>query len=151
MLDIPAELKQRGVHLAFHASLLRIHMPNDDRRFPGRQLPQIVSLGKVEELTVKHINDHHGQGPDMLFEVVYTSGDSIWLPYPEVERLEALTHYLEAQGASSVNDLPRRVNHPNKEFTLSGTRNRCCFHNVKPGNARSPEHLLGFQPSQESI
>ncbi|KIO11094.1 hypothetical protein M404DRAFT_88990, partial [Pisolithus tinctorius Marx 270] len=98
LLDIPAELKQRGVHPAFHASLLRIHVPNDDRRFPGRQLPQIVSLGKVEELTVKHINDHHGQGPDMLFEVVYTSGDSIWLPYPEVERLEALTHYLEAQG-----------------------------------------------------
>lgn len=32
-LDLPAELKQRGVHSAFHANLLRIHVPNDDQRF----------------------------------------------------------------------------------------------------------------------
>jgi hypothetical protein len=35
-LDLSAELRSRGVHDAFHASLLRPHWPNDDRRFPGR-------------------------------------------------------------------------------------------------------------------
>jgi hypothetical protein len=35
-LELPANMKQRGVHDVFHASLLRVHIPNDDRRFPGR-------------------------------------------------------------------------------------------------------------------
>jgi hypothetical protein len=35
-LNLSSELKQRGLHLSFHAHLLRIHIPNDDRRFPGR-------------------------------------------------------------------------------------------------------------------
>lgn len=34
-LELPSNLKQRGVHDVFHASLLRIHHPNDDRLFPG--------------------------------------------------------------------------------------------------------------------
>ena len=34
-LDLPARLKQRGVHPVFHSSLLRIHVPNDDHLFPG--------------------------------------------------------------------------------------------------------------------
>jgi hypothetical protein len=38
LLDLPSELKQCGLHPAFHAHLLRLHEPNDDRRFPGHQL-----------------------------------------------------------------------------------------------------------------
>ncbi|KAE9393522.1 hypothetical protein BT96DRAFT_829148 [Gymnopus androsaceus JB14] len=34
-MDIPSRLEQRGLHDAFRASLLRIHIPNDDRLFPG--------------------------------------------------------------------------------------------------------------------
>jgi len=34
-VDISARLKQRGIHDVFHASLLQIHVPNDDRLFPG--------------------------------------------------------------------------------------------------------------------
>ena len=30
LLDLPPELKQRGIHPAFHAHLLRLHEPNDD-------------------------------------------------------------------------------------------------------------------------
>jgi hypothetical protein len=30
-LDLPANMKQRGVHDVFHSSLLRVHVPNDDR------------------------------------------------------------------------------------------------------------------------
>ena len=34
-IELPDNLKQRGVHNVFHSSLLRIHIPNDDRLFPG--------------------------------------------------------------------------------------------------------------------
>lgn len=30
-VDLPASLKQHGVHNVFHASLLHVHVPNDDR------------------------------------------------------------------------------------------------------------------------
>jgi hypothetical protein len=36
-----------GVHPVFHASLLRIHVPNDDRLLPGRLGTQATDL--VEE------------------------------------------------------------------------------------------------------
>ena len=75
LLDLPAELKQHGLHPAFHANLLHIHEPNDDRRFPGRQLPQLMNIGKVEEWSVDKINDHHGKGKDTLFKLVYKTGD----------------------------------------------------------------------------
>ena len=35
LIDLPSHLKQRGIHNVFHAALLRIHVPNDDRLFPG--------------------------------------------------------------------------------------------------------------------
>ncbi|KIJ11620.1 hypothetical protein PAXINDRAFT_84247, partial [Paxillus involutus ATCC 200175] len=59
LLDLPAELKQQGIHPAFHANLLRIHKPNDNHRFPGCQLPQISDLGKLEEWSVSHVSSHH--------------------------------------------------------------------------------------------
>src|ERR1700683_670192 len=108
-LDLPSELKQRGVHPAFHASLLRIHVPNDDRRFPGREVGQISSLGNAEEWAVLNIESHHGKGTDALFEIVWKAGDRAWLPYHEIAHLEAMTQYLEAQGVNSIGGLPRKV------------------------------------------
>ncbi|KAG2756544.1 hypothetical protein P692DRAFT_201671073, partial [Suillus brevipes Sb2] len=75
LLDLPASLKQRGIHPAFHAHLLRLHVPNDDRRFPGRQIEQVSDLGRLEEWSVSRITDHHGQGANALFEVEYSTGD----------------------------------------------------------------------------
>jgi hypothetical protein len=49
-LDLPPHLKQRGVHDVFHSSLLREHIPNDDRLFPGRMdnsLPNFTFFGLV--------------------------------------------------------------------------------------------------------
>ncbi|KAF9240188.1 hypothetical protein BU15DRAFT_74107 [Melanogaster broomeanus] len=110
--DLPAELKRRGVHPSFHASLLRAHHPNDDRRFPSRQLERHVGIGDSEsagEWKVDKITDHHGKGKDTIFYLRWVSGDCAWFPYHEVAHLEALTGYLEAQGAKSVSDLPRKV------------------------------------------
>lgn len=45
-LELPSELKQRGTHAAFHASLLRIHVHNGDRCFPGHQLHHLLDFGE---------------------------------------------------------------------------------------------------------
>ncbi|KAG1850429.1 hypothetical protein F4604DRAFT_1513717, partial [Suillus subluteus] len=62
LLDLPLELKQCGLHLVFHASLLHQHVPNDDRHFPGCQLKQILNIGISEDWSVSRISDDHGQG-----------------------------------------------------------------------------------------
>jgi hypothetical protein len=108
-LDLPSELKQRGLHPSFHANLLRIHVPNDDRRFPGRQMSQITALGNSEEWAVSSVETHHGKGTGALFELIWKTGDRAWLPYHEVSHLEALNQYLESQGVSKISELPRRI------------------------------------------
>ncbi|KIJ35011.1 hypothetical protein M422DRAFT_181234, partial [Sphaerobolus stellatus SS14] len=77
-LDLLAELKSRDVHNAFHASLLRIHVPNDDRKFPGRQLDQVsaTSMGaNTKEWQVDRIISHSGAGKEAQFQLKWKSGD----------------------------------------------------------------------------
>ncbi|KZP34109.1 hypothetical protein FIBSPDRAFT_677994, partial [Athelia psychrophila] len=104
-LDLPSELKQRGIHDSFHAQLLRIHIPNDDRRFPGRQVAQLASVGNSEEWAVDKINSHRGKARDAEFEVIWKSGDSAWMPYHEVRHLAPLSNYLEAIGVDGISRL----------------------------------------------
>ena len=60
LIELPAELKRRGLHPVFHASLLRIHEPNDDRLFPGREIGQTISLSDPEpEWAVDKIGRAH--------------------------------------------------------------------------------------------
>ena len=63
-------MKQRGVHNVFHASLLRIHIPNDDRLFPGR-LDTQLSLGDSSEgeWAVDKILSHTGAKDNSIFKV----------------------------------------------------------------------------------
>ncbi|KZT31311.1 hypothetical protein SISSUDRAFT_970853, partial [Sistotremastrum suecicum HHB10207 ss-3] len=76
-LELPSVLKQKGVHDVFHASLLRIHYPNDDRRFPGRAPEQIIStFGEhSDDWAVGKILAHRGKGTEAEFEVLYKTGD----------------------------------------------------------------------------
>ncbi|EJD33768.1 hypothetical protein AURDEDRAFT_32249, partial [Auricularia subglabra TFB-10046 SS5] len=75
-IDLPDELKARGIHPMFHASLLRVHVPNDDRRFPSRLAYQVFDLGDKDDLSdVKEIMTHSGTGRDALFKVVWKAGD----------------------------------------------------------------------------
>ncbi|KAF7331995.1 CCHC-type domain-containing protein [Mycena kentingensis (nom. inval.)] len=106
-LDIPSELKRRGIHPAFHSSLLRIHIPNDDRRFPGRQVAQVTGIGEgSDEWAVRKIIAHSGKGSDVKFEVKWMNGDTAWFPYKQVEHLSSLADYLQALNASSITHLP---------------------------------------------
>ncbi|OAX32233.1 hypothetical protein K503DRAFT_659532, partial [Rhizopogon vinicolor AM-OR11-026] len=100
-LDLSAELRSRGVHDAFHASLLRPHWPNDDRRFPGRQLYQIPGFAETpSEWAVNQIISHSGRGEDATFELQWSTGDVTWAPINEVKHLQAFTEYCEAQSLS---------------------------------------------------
>ena len=62
-LALQSELLSREVHDIFHANLLCIHIPNDDRRFPGKSAQQISGLdGSAGEFLVKSIRIHVGKG-----------------------------------------------------------------------------------------
>ena len=75
-LELPNELKQRGVHDVFHSSLLRIHISNDDWLFPGRQENQLRLGPEVEEeWAVEEVLSHHGSEGDIIFELKWKSGD----------------------------------------------------------------------------
>jgi hypothetical protein len=105
-IDLPADLKRRGVHHTFHASLLRIHIPNDDRRFPGRDIHQLPGFGGTpNEWTVNKIVSHTGAGTNTSFLVLWNAGDSSWLPYCNIQHLQLLKHYFDAIGCKSISEL----------------------------------------------
>ncbi|KIK50414.1 hypothetical protein GYMLUDRAFT_121589, partial [Collybiopsis luxurians FD-317 M1] len=75
-MNLPDRLKQRGIHDAFHASLLRIHIPNDDRLFPGRLETQVADFGETEaEWAVDRVVAHSGTRTNALFQIRWKSGD----------------------------------------------------------------------------
>ena len=115
-LDMPSHLKQRGVHDVFHASLLREHIPNDDRLFPGRLDTQVGDTPETEgEWAVDCILSHAGSGADTVFEVKWKSGDITWMPYYQITHLRALTEYMDLFGAKNIHKLPKRTGGPSLE------------------------------------
>ncbi|KIK50942.1 hypothetical protein GYMLUDRAFT_143340, partial [Collybiopsis luxurians FD-317 M1] len=98
-MNIPARLKQQGIHDAFHASLLQIHIPNNDRLFPGQLETQIANFGEINnEWAVDHIVAHSGMRTNALFQIRWRSRDLTWLPYHQIDHLDALGDYFEAIG-----------------------------------------------------
>jgi hypothetical protein len=69
-LELPPELKWRGLNPVFHVSKLCVHVLSDDRLFPGHQLHQLHQLPgfRVEpaEWEVDRIVSHSGRGDDAL-------------------------------------------------------------------------------------
>ena len=105
-LGLSDELIKRGVNRAFHASLLRPHVPNDDRRFPGQMPTQIPGFGeKPEEWIVDQIVTHHGKGLGSEFQIQWKAGDRTWASYREVAHLNALDRYCELMGVKDASGL----------------------------------------------
>ncbi|KAJ3974131.1 hypothetical protein EV361DRAFT_759546, partial [Lentinula raphanica] len=96
-LDLPADLKRRGIHDVFHSSFLRIHIPNDDRLFPGQSYQQIIGDDEGE-WSIDRILTHNGNRSNSMFLVLWKSGDRTWLPYSKVEKLQPLREYFETLG-----------------------------------------------------
>jgi hypothetical protein len=115
-IDLPSHLKQRGVHDVFHASLLRIHEPNDDRLFPGRMDTQIgEGLNIDREWAVERIQSHHGSAEGSTFEIKWKSGDITWMPYYQIQHLQALNSYFEILGIQNISELPKGKGSPPRE------------------------------------
>ena len=75
-LELPSEIKNHNIHPVFHASLLRIHVLNNDRLFPGREVGQVTGLSdENQEWTVDSIETHAGKGRTALFKVLWKWGD----------------------------------------------------------------------------
>ncbi|KAG5735078.1 hypothetical protein E4T56_gene20504 [Termitomyces sp. T112] len=120
-------MRQCGIHDVFHASLLRIHHPNDDRLFPGQLDEQVVEPEQhPHEWTADKILKHAGTKSNLLFEVLWKSGDKTWLLQPQVEDLNLLKPYLDIQGATTVAELPISVGQlppHNPQIFLDGSEN----------------------------
>jgi len=69
-IDLPLELRRRGVHPVFHASLLRIHIQNDDICFPSRSRLHTTGIADDSaEWQVQKIRSYSGTGTSAWFEV----------------------------------------------------------------------------------
>ena len=111
-LELLPHLKRRGVHDVFHSSLLHIHVPSDDRLFPGRMDTQLDFAEDDEEWAVDQILSHHGSRTDTVFEILWKSGDVTWLPYYQITHLQALTDYLELLGVRKIAKLANGLGRP---------------------------------------
>ena len=118
-LDLPAHLKQWRIHPVFHSFLLHIHVPNDDRLFPGQQETQVADFGETKpEWSVEWILSHYRSGMDALLKVKWASGDVTWLVYPEVSHLSVLSEYLELVETNEIRNLLRGNGHPSDDLQV---------------------------------
>ncbi|PBK84503.1 hypothetical protein ARMGADRAFT_893618, partial [Armillaria gallica] len=98
-VELPSSFIQRGVHPVFHSSLLRIHAPNDDCRFPGcldtqlQETPEAKPQWKIEQIL-----SHHGAKEQAIFEVKWTTSDITWMPFDQLVGLGSLADYLDLLG-----------------------------------------------------
>jgi hypothetical protein len=112
-LQLPAELCSWGIHPDFHASLLHIHVPNDDCQFPGHAVPQVTGLGSpADKFLIDRIVSHYGHGSNIWFELLWQSGDHAWLRYGSIKHLSALEVYLKNLNCHSIFDLPTGAGKP---------------------------------------
>ncbi|KAG5349485.1 hypothetical protein C0989_003508 [Termitomyces sp. Mn162] len=126
-VNLPAIMRQCRIHDVFHASSLCIHHPNDDRLFPGQLDEQVVEPEQhPHKWTANKILNHAGTKSNLLFKVLWKSGNKTWLLQPQVEDLNLLKPYLDIQGATTVAELPISVGQlslHDPQIFLDGSKN----------------------------
>jgi hypothetical protein len=115
-LELPPELINRRIHPRFHISRLKKHLPNDDERFPRREVRTFYDFGDDPETEwlVDEIIDHDWRRNSLFFHVKWDQGDSTWEPLEHCRELKALDDYMLLVGARTVEELPRREIPPSK-------------------------------------
>ncbi|KAJ7799213.1 hypothetical protein B0H14DRAFT_3491861 [Mycena olivaceomarginata] len=74
---------------------------------PGRLESQLgISTDATNEWAVERITGHYGRRSEAIFEVLWKSGDSTWMPYDQASKLVALNEYLETIGIPDIKALP---------------------------------------------
>jgi len=71
-IKIPVSMKQRGIHNVFHASLMRVHVANDNHLFPSHLDSQIVPVNQDSEpeWAADKITHHVCSGESAMFQVL---------------------------------------------------------------------------------
>ena len=111
-LELLPELTAQWVHPTFHMSLLRAHVPNDDARFPHRDMKAYYDFRAADEpeWCVDEILAHRWvDSMGLELQVRWTLGDMMWEPLASCKELAALDEYLELRGAKRPRDLPHRT------------------------------------------
>ena len=112
-IELPTHLKGWGVHNVFHVFLLQEHIPNNDCLFPGQLDTRLGNTPEAEgEWAVNHILSHAQSGTNSVFEILWKSGDTTWLPYYQITHLQALTEYLDLLGLKTASKLPKGAGKP---------------------------------------
>lgn len=96
-LELPAELKSRGIHPTFHASVLKPFEPNDEAVFPNRDVTYFYDFGGRDdsEWDVDEIIGHSWEGANkIMFNVRWAAGDTTMESYATCKDLVALDNYL---------------------------------------------------------
>ena len=85
---------------------MRIHIPNDDRLFPGRTASQLGLTDVFDtEWKVQQIIRHSGKGVQATFEVEWPTGDWTWIDYDTAKNLVVFDEYLETLGIQDITHL----------------------------------------------
>lgn len=110
-LELPQELKQKGVHLIVDALLLCVHVPNDDWSFPGpgQKIRQLLAFKELpSEWDIEKIVTHYGTGNNILFKLRWKSGVETWTDLRTASRLKQLQQYCNLLGVPSSAKLPNK-------------------------------------------
>ena len=107
-LKLLLELEIWNIHLTFHISLLKPHIPNNDNWFPSHDVQVYYDFryGNEAEQEVDEILAHQWDGWALCLLVKWSSGDSTWEPLKSFDKLLALDEYLSIQGVTKPSQLP---------------------------------------------
>jgi hypothetical protein len=110
-IELPDCLKQRGIRDVFHASLLRVHVPNDNRLFPGRLESQVADFEDDDgaEWAADQILSHDGAGREVILEVRWRAGDTTWVKYDRIKNLSVATEYLKSKAQLASNNCAKEA------------------------------------------
>ncbi|TFK79063.1 hypothetical protein K466DRAFT_473700, partial [Polyporus arcularius HHB13444] len=108
-LDLPPDLRARGIHPKFHVERLRRHEPNDTKLFPSRDVGVFYDFGQdpEQEFLVDDIVAHQWNGNTVQYLVQWDDGDLTWEGWNTVKDLEAIDRYFELQGVTTWKQLPK--------------------------------------------
>jgi hypothetical protein len=110
-LDLPPELAKRRIHSTFHISKLRPFVPNDDARFPRREVRTYYDFGDDPEAewVVEEIVGHRWTRGKLQFLVNWSEGPPTWEPLANCDELQALDEYLVLHGVKTPGELSKRT------------------------------------------
>ena len=107
-LKLPIEPEARIIYPNFHVSVLKPHVPNNDNKFPSRDVQLYYDLGYGDEAEQEvEILAHQWDGRALRLLVKWNSGDSTWEPLKSCDKLRALEEYLADCGIARPSQLPR--------------------------------------------